>query len=58
MTVGEFRQYTEKMRDDVDLMYHHAGGYHPIGRDALVLCYGSYMQEDYIGIIEAMAMLN
>lgn len=64
MTLGEFREYTKNMRDDVDLMYHHAGGYHqintfhPIGRDALVFCYSSYMQEDYIGIIESMAMLN
>lgn len=63
MTLGEFRKYTEKMRDDVELFYHHAGGYHPINtfyapsNNKLALCYGSYMQDDMHGITEAMLIL-
>ena len=30
MTLGEFREYTKNMRDDVELFYHHGGSFHPI----------------------------
>lgn len=64
MTLDEFRKHTKDMCGDVEIMYHHASGVHPVntfsilGNDTLVLCHKIYGQEDHLGILEAKAFLN
>lgn len=64
MTLDEFREHTKDMRGDVEIMYHHASGYHPVNTfrvlddNNLVLCHKIYGQEDYLGILEAKVFLH
>ena len=59
MTLGEFKEYTKNMRDDVELKFHYAGGYHPINsfstsNNTLILVTSNYASSDIEGIIETM----
>lgn len=64
MTLGEFREYTKNMRDDANLVYHHSGGYVPIntfnvvGDDTLAMVNSNYGEDDIMGIITAMSVLD
>lgn len=64
MTLGEFREYTKNMRDDVNLAYHHNGGYVPIntfnvvGDDTLAMVNKNYEENHIMGIVTAMAVLS
>ena len=59
MTLGEFKEYTKNMRDDVELKFHYAGGYHPVNSFAtsdntLILVTNNYDSSDIEGVIKAM----
>lgn len=64
MTLGEFREYTKNMRDDVNLVYHHSGGYVPIntfnvvGDDTLAMVNKNYGENHIMGIVTAMAVMD
>lgn len=59
MTLGEFKEYTKNMRDDVELKYAYASGYHPINSfstldNSLILVTNNYDSPDIEGVIKAM----
>lgn len=64
MTLGEFREYTKNMRDDVNLTYHHSGVYVPINTfgiadDSTLVMVNNNYEENYImGIVTAMAVFD
>ena len=64
MTLGEFREYTKNMRDDVNLVYHHSGGYIPINTfgiandNTLVMVNNNYEENHIMGIVTAMAVFD
>ena len=62
MTLGEFKEFTKNMRDDVELKFHYAGEYYPINsfstsNNTLILVTSNYDLPDIEGIIEAMIKL-
>lgn len=59
MTLGEFKEFTKNMRDDVVLKFHFAGGYHPINSfstldNSLILVTNNYDSPNIEGVIKAM----
>lgn len=59
MTLGEFKEFTKNMRDDVELKFHYAGGYHHINSfstsdNTLILVTNNYDSPDIEGVIKAM----
>lgn len=59
MTLGEFKEFTKNMRDDVELKFHYTGGYHPINSfstsdNTLILVTNNYDSPDIEGVIKAM----
>lgn len=59
MTLGEFKEFTKNMRDDVELKFYYAGGYHPINsfstlNNSLILVTNNYDSPDIEGVIKAM----
>lgn len=65
MTLGEFREYTKNMRDDVNIAYHHSGAYIPINTfgiadddNTLVMVNTNYEENHIMGIVTAMAVFD
>lgn len=59
MTLGEFKEFTKNMRDDVELKYAYASEYHPINSfstsdNTLILVTSNYDSPHIEGVIEAM----
>lgn len=64
MTLGEFRKYTALMSDDVELVANlgtlreKINTFNYIEDNTLDLCHSNYGEDDFQGIITAIAFIN